>query len=192
MLRGLRRALPPAVSESALLVEEFWVPCTRERADLAAVGEELWAFEIKSARDSLRRLPRQTAAYGRLFDRCALIVADGHVAAAREIVPDWWGLAVMDDPDEGPSWQRPALANFTIDPELVVRLLWREEAAAAIIGLGQAIPPRCSRIAMWSYLVRELEVEALCRTVREALRRRDPAQAKIPTKRFRTAPAAAR
>jgi hypothetical protein len=51
-------------------IDEFWVPRTNERADLAAIGSRLWGFEIKTDRDTLRRLPRQVEAYNRLFDMC--------------------------------------------------------------------------------------------------------------------------
>ena len=56
------------------------------------------AFEIKTERDTLRRLPRQATAYARLFDQCTVVVAERHVAAAMEMLPMWWGvIAVVTD-----------------------------------------------------------------------------------------------
>jgi len=50
-------------------VEEFWIPRSNERADVATIGSVIEAFEIKSDRDSLKRPPRQVIAYGRVFSR---------------------------------------------------------------------------------------------------------------------------
>jgi hypothetical protein len=65
-LRGELAAHADGVQKT---VEEFWVPRSHERADVVVVGGSLDGYEIKSARDGLKRLPRQAVAYGRLFDR---------------------------------------------------------------------------------------------------------------------------
>ncbi|MGH3299540.1 MAG: sce7726 family protein, partial [Trebonia sp.] len=82
----------PGLSET---IYEFWVPRTNERADLAAIGPAMWGYEIKTAQDTLRRLPRQVEAYNRLFDHCTVVLAERHLKAALTIVPEWWGVAVI-------------------------------------------------------------------------------------------------
>ena len=79
----------PGLSET---IYEFWVPRTNERADLAAIGPAMWGYEIKTAQDTLRRLPRQVEAYNRLFDHCTIVLAERHLKAALTIVPEWWGV----------------------------------------------------------------------------------------------------
>jgi hypothetical protein len=76
-------------------VYEFWVPRSNERADVAVIGPTMDGFEIKTGRDTLRRLPRQAAAYARLFDRCYVVLADRHVEEALDILPEWWGITVI-------------------------------------------------------------------------------------------------
>src|SRR5207244_95753 len=99
------------------------------------------AFEIKSEHDTLRRLPRQADAYGRVFDRCTAVLAERHRDGAVALLPEWWGITTVsvnghvafDD-------ARKARPNPRIDPEVLVRLLWREEVGAALSGLGQQPP----------------------------------------------------
>lgn len=57
------------------VTRELVVPITSERADVAAIGDATWLFEIKSGRDSLRRLRRQADAFARVADRCVLVAA---------------------------------------------------------------------------------------------------------------------
>jgi hypothetical protein len=157
-------------------IDEFWVPRTNERADLAAIGSRLWGFEIKTSRDTLRRLPRQVEAYNRLFDRCAIVVAERHLDTALALVPRWWGAAVVLE-DQLPlalrvvRWPRP---NVGVDPETLVRLLWRDEVRSVLSALGAAPDPQASRVAMWRDLLRVCDLDALKSAVRDALLARDP------------------
>jgi hypothetical protein len=56
---------------------------------MVVVGRSLDAFEIKSERDTLRRLPRQALAYERLFDRCTLVLAERHSDHPAAMLPEW-------------------------------------------------------------------------------------------------------
>jgi hypothetical protein len=173
-------------------VDEFWMPCTNARADLVAVGSSLDGFEIKTSRDTLRRLPRQALAYGRVFDTCTAVVDERHRDAAVTILPDWWGITVIHS-SEGMdlvAW-REARANPEVDPATIVRLLWRDEAASALARLGREVTARTSRGAMWEELLTCADVDDLRLIVRQAIIRRNPARARIPTRRFKPAGAAA-
>lgn len=181
--------LSPIAAASAggrsVLVEEFWVPDSHERADLVAVATELWAFEIKSPRDSLARLPRQAAAFSRLFDRCSAVLATRHLQPGMQLIPPWWG--VIDAGEEGDDpleWIRPPAANTEVDLELLVKLLWKDEALAVAVKLGIKTPERISRHALWRRLLREAEPRSLMRCVRAAVASRDSSQARIPTRRW--------
>lgn len=169
-----------------MLIEEFWVPSSRERVDLSAVGDQLCAFEIKSPRDSLQRFPRQIAAFSRLFDRCTAVLATKHLEAGIELLPSWWGaIDAGMEADDPLNWLRLPAANPDVDLELLVQLLWRDEAAGALRDFGIAMPPRLGRQAMWRLLLREVEPVYLQERVRTALLKRDPGHARIPTRRFR-------
>ena len=181
-LREAELARSPASAEA---VYEFWVPRSNERADVAIISTTIDGFEIKTERDTLKRLPRQAEAYARLFDRCHVVLAPRHVDKAIEMLPSWWGVLVIEI-DGAPSFLRlrDANANEAVDPETLVRLLWRDEAHAALCGLGVPPAPQAGRPRMWEQLLSLLDLDGLKLVVREALLRRDPARARIPSQRF--------
>lgn len=166
-------------------VYEFWVPRSYERADVAVIGPSLDGFEIKTARDTLKRLPRQAVAYARLFDRCCVVLADRHVDKAMEILPAWWGVMVIRD-EIKPRFERirEADVNHDVDPETLVRLLWRDEVYAALCAFGAPPEPGAGRFRMWAQLLDLVEVDVLKTAVREALIRRDATSARISSRRF--------
>lgn len=182
----VRNCIRAAVLASAPLAEavcEFWVPQSNERADIAVIGSTIDGFEIKTERDTLKRLPRQVDAYGRVFDRCYAVLAGRHVDMALEILPAWWGVQVIDEA-RCFSMLRPAEHNYGVDPETLVRLLWREEAYAALCQMGIRPDPRAGRYRLWEMLLTASDLDGLKSVVREALLRRDPSRARIASRRF--------
>ena len=176
----LRDDLLASASTPIEAVYEFWVPRSNERADVAVIGSQMMGFEIKTERDTLKRLPRQIAAYDRLFDRCAVVLAERHVTAAMSIVPEWWGVIAIVTED-GQSFLRSmksATPNNGVDPQTLVRLLWREEVRVALAALGNEPDPRASRLSMWNDLLDLINLNQLKATVRSAILTR------IPTRRF--------
>jgi hypothetical protein len=173
-------------SEPSEAVYEFWVPGSNARADVAVIGAGLFeGFEIKTERDTLRRLPRQTAAYARIFDRCHVVLALRHLDRAMEMLPPSWGVLVIETAGTSSfGVVRVADTNQSIDPEALVRLLWRDEAQAALRALGVQLDPRAGRSRMWEQLLSLLDLDMLRQVVRHALLQRDPARARIPSRRF--------
>ncbi len=58
---------------------EFSLGSSGTRADLAVLGDKLIGFEIKTAKDTLRRLRSQMASYFSYFNEVVVIVARCHV-----------------------------------------------------------------------------------------------------------------
>jgi hypothetical protein len=169
-------------------VDEFWVPRSHERADVAVIGYVIEAFEIKTDHDSLRRLPRQVAAYGRVFDRCTAVVAERHAHKTLAMVPQWWGVLVITNGDAiSFETARSAEFNEAVDAETLVRLLWRDEVALVLTALGAPPEPGAARSSMWDELLQRVDLDALRTIVRQALRGRDPSQARFATRRFSSA-----
>jgi hypothetical protein len=151
-------------------VDEFWVPRSHERADIAVIDRLLTGFEIKTERDTLKRLPRQIGAYGRVFDRCTVVVAAKHSEAAQEMLPAWWGVVEISLANEISFVEtRSALPNPAVDPETLVRLLWRAEVAAALVALGSELVPKATRSTMWTQLLHATDIEGLRAVVRRSL-----------------------
>ena len=174
--QSLRAELLSGTRANVEAIFEFWVPKSNERADVATIGTSIDGFEIKTERDTLRRLPRQAGAYGRVFDRCHAVLASRHVSRAVEILPPWWGIRVIED---GLTFStlRPAEVNGGVDPETLVRILWRDEAYSALCNIGEPPDPRVGRFRMWQMLLTLLDVEDVKRVVRQDLLDRDSSQA---------------
>lgn len=158
------------------IVEEMGVWSGSVRVDVAVINGELCGFEIKSARDTLARLPAQQQLYSQVFDRVTLVVADLHEAKAFNIIPAWWGTLVATEGDGGSVYLRegrPASQNPAVDALQVARLLWRQEALVLldrhhlVKGYRSAsVDKLCRRIAC------ELPLETVRHEVREILKAR--------------------
>lgn len=159
---------------SALVVDELGL-CGEVRVDVAVVNGALSGFEIKSAADTLARLPKQVEVYSRVLDYATLVVAENHLEESLAMIPHWWGCVVV-------SWDgtcahldqyRPAIFNPGIDPYSLAQLLWKDEALRALEALGADRGVRSKpRQMIWQRLAATAPLETLRRTVRDQLKNR--------------------
>lgn len=143
------------------------------RVDVAAVGEELSGYEIKSPSDTLARWPNQCRVYSKVVDRAWLVATEKTLQKAG--APDWWGqIAVFDAGDRlGLRVVRWSGTNPTPDPLSIAKLLWRDEALEVLRGAGCARGVLTkSRKVIWKRLIESVAVDDLRAAVRAALRRR--------------------
>jgi hypothetical protein len=145
------------------------------RVDIAVVNGALAGIEIKSERDSLRRLARQVDAYGLVFDEVTVVAAQRHLRHVLEQVPAWWTvISVNGVPGEVDfNIERTGATNVSIDTEQLLWLLWRDELldelATRHLLKGLRSKPRqvlCQRLAS------ELDVDEIRSLVRNRLRAR--------------------
>jgi predicted nucleic acid-binding protein len=85
---------------------------------------ELIGFEIKTARDTLRRLPTQIEAYSRYFDHAVLVVAEKHLSALEHI--DLHGASLWTIDDGGVHIHHVGTAK-PATPDAFLELMTREE-----------------------------------------------------------------
>lgn len=156
------------------IIAELTVPVSRERVDLVIVSDEIWCYEIKSDRDSLRRLPRQVEAFERIGHRCVLAAAPKHIERARSTVPEHWGLLEAGTGDSFLRWHRRPTSNPNLDRNSLLRLLWRDEAEAALEAIDGKVRCRKRRHALLAELGRRLTASELETCVRRALLERRP------------------
>lgn len=157
------------------------------RIDLAVVNGELAGWEIKTAFDSLRRLPGQVEVYSRVFDRVWLAADVRHIDSALKVIPEWWGVVRVSEHSGAcrVAQVRASRRNPGVDLYSLVRLLWREEALAELtaLGLDHGLT-RAPRRALWERLVegvpREMSEKVLRAHVRERLKRREGWRADEP------------
>ena len=61
-----------ADDDNTRIVEEMGIWSGSVRVDVAVINGELAGWELKSARDNLRRLPQQAELYSQVFDRMTI------------------------------------------------------------------------------------------------------------------------
>jgi hypothetical protein len=154
---------------TARLIPELGVRGGAGRIDLAAAGSELAGWEIKGSRDSLLRLERQADIYSQIFHRLTLVATERHLVAARDRVPDWWGLMGVDGGEL--TIVRAPERNPSPDPMALAELLWKDEALAIIEQrFGRRV--RGPRRVIWQQLVDSTNDHEMAQIVCAQLRQR--------------------
>lgn len=116
----------------------------RGRVDVAVVGSYLEGWEIKSDRDSLRRLPQQVLVYSRVLSLAHLVVTEKHLKEAKRLLPPWWGIELAK-----PGYRCATLEcvrrgrwNRCLDEIMVTGLLWKVDMVRLLREQG-ATKKRC-------------------------------------------------
>lgn len=162
-----------AGDDNTRVIEEMGIWSATARIDIAVVNSELCGFELKSARDNLNRLPAQEVIYSQVFDRVTLVTAENHRSDCLKIVPEWWGVSVatLDDGGVALSEERLASKNPKLNPALVARLLWRDEAMRILEKYGLARGYRSKSVAILQDRLAEiLSLDDLRMEVRSVLK----------------------
>jgi len=158
-----------------LVIDELGLLHGGARVDVAVVNGEIHGFELKSAADTLERLPKQIAAYGAVLDRVTLVLAENHHQRAMTLVPEWWGVHVATQMSDSIVLQsyRAAGANDGIDPRSLAMLLWRDEALGELgkRGLSRGLQSRPRRV-LYERLIASLSLDELRYAVRTRLKER--------------------
>jgi hypothetical protein len=180
--RDIRAALWSLLDEQhaddpdTLVLDELGICQGETRADVAVVNGSLAAFEIKSDRDTLARLPGQVEAYQRVFDVVTVIVGGRYVERIVEAIPETWGVirAVSESQSVELQFLRQPTKNDRVDPLSVAQLLWRDEALALLEerGLARGLRSKPRRL-LWQAIVDQLSPEEVSEAVRAQLKARE-------------------
>jgi hypothetical protein len=166
-----RHLIETHLGSPTIILDELGLCQGDVRVDVAAVNGELSGFEIKSPADTLARWPKQCRIYSKVIDRAWLVAPDRTLHAAA--VPEWWGLIkIVQTKDRlGLRVIREAQMNPRPHAYSIARLLWRDEAIAALDELGLARGVRTKRRARaWRRLADEAPLDYLRAVVRAALK----------------------
>ena len=169
-----------AYKVDTILIEELGICRGRVRVDLAVVDDLLHGFEIKSDRDSLRRLARQVTYYSRVLDKATIVVGKSHLDEALKVVPIWWGVLLYQPSPKGLNFKmrRRGRKNPQRDPRSLVELLWLDEAIALLEARDVARGVRGKpRRFVWDRVCEYIELDELADTVRAILKGRSMQQA---------------
>jgi len=72
-----------------LIIDELGLAHAKVRIDIAVINGSIHGFEIKSAADTLARLPKQLATYEECLEMLTIVCADKHVPEVRKLAPSW-------------------------------------------------------------------------------------------------------
>lgn len=159
-----------------LVIDELGLAHGACRVDIAVINGHIRGLEIKAEADTLDRLPRQVAAYGEVVDFASLIVTEGHLDGAVDLLPDWWGIVVAGRRPSGTVAFRRVRReryNRSVDPMTIARLLWRTEVAQLLRDRGyEERALRAPRSELYARLVSEMPRRILGDIVRRTLKAR--------------------
>lgn len=178
-LRGAvrQRLLAPLYFDPhTLVVEELGLRHGAARIDIAVINGQIHGFELKSAQDTLRRLPKQVTVYNSVLDRITLVVTPHHVDQASEIIPNWWGIMLAEGEASHEiefTMVRESCENPELSALAISKLLWRNEALHLLEDLGAADGVRSKpRRIIYRQLVELLDLPRLQACVRSCLKSR--------------------
>jgi hypothetical protein len=158
-----------------LFVDELGL-CGQVRVDVAVVNGVLSGYELKSASDTLRRLPTQVEIYSQVLDHATLVVADNHADHARAMLPSWWGVieATWTGVDVELRNVTPPQMNPGIQAYSLAQLLWRDEVLDELTQRGLEVGYRSKpRLILWQRLAAEVPLDELRQVVRARLKARE-------------------
>ena len=162
-----------ATRDDALVLDELGLVHARGRVDVAVISRHVHGYEIKSANDTLRRLPIQLEVYRQALQTLTLVVDTVHYPEIAGSVPDWCGiLLVTFGPRGGARFRRirQTCLNPDLDPFMLAHLLWRCEAQAALAERGaSAHDLRTSRKNLYRLLIEQLSVSELTALIRRSM-----------------------
>ena len=158
-----------------VIIEELGLCCGQARIDIALVTGQLHGYEIKSDRDSLRRLENQVRIYSQVLDQATLVVGDRFLDVAATTVPAWWGLLHVHA-ERGElrfCTLRQSGVNPGRDPQVLVKLLWAEHALKLLEQRNAARGVRGKpRRIVWDRVCDCFDVDEIAAAVRAGLKSR--------------------
>jgi hypothetical protein len=173
LLRATRR------DAETVVIEELGLSRGHVRVDIAVVNGSLHGYEIKSDRDSLRRLGTQVELYSKVLDRASLVTGDRFLSAASTFIPDWWGLIQIVRTPKGFQLKtvRPSKKNPGRDARTLAELLWADDAVALLDQRNAAKGVRGKpRRAVWDRVCEHFSVDEIAAAVRARLKARSTNQ----------------
>ena len=181
---GIRPALRTRLEldhrdENTTIIDELGVCRGRVRIDLAVVNGVFHGYEIKSDRDSLRRLCGQVELYGKVLDYVTLVVGDRHLVKAMDAVPFWWGVLRVHSDQNGPRFKavRKGRKNLHRDARSLVELLWLDDAIALLAQRDATRGVRGKpRRVVWDRVCEYFELDEIAAAVRANLKARAASQ----------------
>lgn len=159
------------------VLDEFGVCQGEARVDIAVINGEILGYEIKSAKDTLDRLPKQEIIYSKVFDKMTIVVDEKKTETTLKMIPSWWGVMVAFAQNESllcVEKIRGAQKNDNVNARALVELLWKKEALdiLRVHNCHRGFSGK-TRAFIWDKLTDTFDLNELQRFVRAAIKSRD-------------------
>lgn len=158
---------------NTLVIDELGLAHAKARIDIAVINGCVHGYEIKSASDTLSRLPQQLTLYEECLEKLTIVCAGRHVAGVRSIAPKWCGITKVAKGPRGAisfATVREPKRNPNIRAFRLVHLLWRDEAVAILSQLD--VPRdllRAPRKTLYESLAASFSVDELTGFIKQSM-----------------------
>lgn len=123
---------------TATILNEFRAGCCK--ADVVILNGTSTAYEIKSERDTLSRLPNQLSNYRRVFARVYVVVGASHLSEVRCSIPGDVGVLLLTDRFTFRMLREARDLPEATSPLMILEVLRTHEAVSVLSALNLDIP----------------------------------------------------
>lgn len=164
-----------ASEQNYLIIEELGLCQGTARIDIAVINGSLNGYEIKSEKDTLKRLAQQQEIYNKIFDSITLVTSNNHLKQATKMIPGWWGISeiILEEGKLKVHELRSPKQNKNSNPSYLVQLLWRDEALEILKerDLHKGFLSK-TRGVLWDRLIEYLSFDELRSEIRKKIKSR--------------------
>lgn len=156
------------------VVDELSLPVAKARIDIAVINGSLHGYEIKSASDTLKRLPAQIEAYTKVFDYLSIVTEKKYLEKILDFIPPWIGIIVCHEKKGMPIIKqvRKPKQNKEKDGFFIAKLLWREELVDSLKQYQIPFRKKDRNWLLCEALSSNLDINTLSFLVRDKLKKR--------------------
>ncbi len=164
-------------NKDTLIIDELGLLHGSNRIDIAVIGKKIHGYEIKSAKDNLKRLEGQLNSYSRTLQKLTFVIAPEHLVDVMKFIPQWCGVIIAEKGVRGGITFRSirkALLNPDFDKTSAAHLLWKNEAQFMLSSLGyDKKSTNKKRIELYKLISQSLSTNELVGKIKETLSTRE-------------------
>lgn len=169
----------------SLIIDELGILHGANRIDIAVINRDLHGYEIKSSKDTLKRLDKQLESYSTTMQRLTFIIAPRHVDELLKQVPAWCGVIIAKKGPRGgisfttlrQSKKNPAVNKFSL-----AHMLWKSEVKNYLADKGfESKDLNANRRDLYKLLCESLTTKELVNLIKYSLSTRESWRVQEPS-----------